>query len=115
MSDVFNLPMTVEAGREIDSKELVDRNGSFYATFYNAQGCISAAKAINAYDGNQERIRQLESHAIDKSGSVGHKSKEATHRDIEIDMIGELINKYNSGEGSVEDLHEHFRVTKVEK
>lgn len=36
-------------------------------------------------------------------------------RDIEIDMIGELINKYNSGECSVGDLHEYFRVTKVEK
>ena len=38
-----------------------------------------------------------------------------TQKDIEIDLIGELINKYNSGEGSFEDLHEHFRVTKVEK
>jgi len=60
-------------------------------------------------------IKILEPHAIDKSGSVGHKSKEATRRDIEVDLIGELINKYNSGECSVEDLHEHFRVTKVEK
>lgn len=59
MSDVFELTMTVETGREIDSKELMDRNGSFYATFYNAQGCISAAKAINAYDENQERIKTL--------------------------------------------------------
>lgn len=38
-----------------------------------------------------------------------------TQKDIEIDMIGELINKYNSGECSVGDLHEHFRVTKVEE
>jgi hypothetical protein len=63
MSDVFN-QLAIVGGREIDSWELQDINGGMYALFYNHQACISSAKAINAYDANQERIKALEAIAF---------------------------------------------------
>lgn len=58
MSDVFNYPEMV-SGRDMDTRELQDRQGGLYAVFYNTQACISTIIAINAYDANQQEIAEL--------------------------------------------------------
>ncbi|MBL4623364.1 MAG: hypothetical protein JKY89_13295 [Immundisolibacteraceae bacterium] len=63
MSDVFN-PLAIVTGKDIDSWELKDINGNLYAVFYNHQACISAAKAVGAYDANQEHIAELEAELL---------------------------------------------------
>ena len=64
-------------------------------------------------------IKMLESHAIDKSGSVGHKSKEATHRDIEIDMITDFALNFCDNINDASEVHGlyslGYRVIKVEE
>ena len=59
MSDVFNM-LTYTNGREIDTGELVDSSGNWWATFNSKQAAMHAATAINSYDSSQELIAKLQ-------------------------------------------------------
>jgi len=63
MSDVFN-NLAIVSGRGIETWELQDTNGNLYALFYGHQHCISAAKAIGAYDAQQAEIEALKAQVV---------------------------------------------------
>jgi len=65
MSDVFDLPLT---GNE---ERIYDNDGDTIADIDVFAGNEFAAKAINAYDANQERVEELEGFAVEADSCVG--------------------------------------------
>lgn len=55
MSDVFNL-LKYANGKEIDTGDLIDSHGNWWATFNSKQAAMHAAIAINSYDQHVELI-----------------------------------------------------------
>ena len=58
MSDAFNT-LEYKNGRDIDTGELVDASGNWWATFNNKQAAMHASIAINSHDSHVEQIDKL--------------------------------------------------------
>ena len=100
MKDVFNT-LKFENGRDIDTGDLVDVSGGWWATFNSKQAAMHAANAINSHDKLNSENKRLRD-AIHKACSETCNVAVCGTIMMSTDLFNGLVDAYNGCEETKE-------------